>query len=58
MNDPEPFELTTEEALGLASIINNLDKEGVNFNSIHIYIEIDDVDGMNDLVVTIKGVRK
>ena len=51
----DPFELTEEEARGLAAIITALDEKEVNFNMIELSIVAED---NVDFAVTIRGVRK
>ncbi|OPY40087.1 MAG: hypothetical protein A4E41_01516 [Methanoregulaceae archaeon PtaU1.Bin066] len=55
MTESDPFELTEEEARGLAAIITALDEKGVNFGSIAISVIFDET---QDLIISIRGVRK
>lgn len=55
MTEQDPFELTEEEARGLAEIITSLDEKEVNFGSIELSVIFDET---QDLVVSIRGVRK
>jgi hypothetical protein len=55
VTESDPFELTEEEARGLAAIITALEENKVNFVSIAISVISDET---QDLIVSIRGVRK